>query len=337
MLKFFSSKRKKSSQLSLETKNSNHQKEIESSDESLPKVAARSSSNSISDLTEVDSFESIWATRSDSSAEEATAVGPKEEPINKEVGSDVKLEVVSSPSFEKELSTVLLKTIEKLPEVDTEASQVDCEEKEALEIDCSVEYVEADALPSPPSSTNAIFSGDFNDFSFTSEGATSVTSESNAVSPPPKPPTVSRTQDIFRPKKIEGLQSPVGFDDEQLHVKFTPSFEGIEMANSFQQLETIEEEPSWYSPSMSFEVDEDNIRHDSASMTQGLKLMALWILLLFSIHDARLQLNKVGVPLTDLVSPTLEDLFTKRAPTNGPVVHKTFYNSHHTTMGAWLK
>lgn len=302
---------------------------------SEPKVSQTLSSNSLPGLTEINSFESVWTIRSDSSADEAT-------PIHRDnsATTQVSFAVESSSSFEAELSLVLEETVEKLPassDVNTSNATIVDEEEKGLEIDCSDSLV----LPTPPSSTNAIFSGDLCEFSFTSDSTVKTESE-NTASPAPKAVEKPRCQDIFR-QKVENTRSPVArmpahcwesIDTEQLHVKFKPSFEGIEMTQSFQQLESNTEEPSWCTPSMSFETDKSMFQGWKIVLRQIVRLLTLFLLL--GVYDNRLPIDKVGIPLSAIVTPALEDLLVQHV-TDGPVVKKTFYNSHHTAMGVWLK
>ncbi|CAJ1951346.1 unnamed protein product [Cylindrotheca closterium] len=309
---------------------------------SASKLSQAISSNSLPGLAEADSFESIWTTRSDSSIEEATEIHEESAAAKEVVYSGVE----SSPSFEQELSLVLQETIEKLPELEANVPEfnVDQEEK-GLEIECS-DPVKGEDLPTPPSSTNAVFSGDFCDFSFASESTVESANES-AAALLPKTVEKSRSQDIFRSKE-PSVQSPIRnsekIDDDLLQVRFTPSFEGIEMTQSFEQLQTIKEEPSWYTPSLSFEMDGTAIRMNTrSSMLRGWKMMvrpfiatAMIVFLLAVAYDNRFALDKVGSRLNELVTPVLGDLLVQHA-TDGPVVKRTFYNNHHTVVGVWLK
>jgi len=378
------SSEKKVSQSSLNLKNLNdvdHDADADGSRGSIdmsskPKLSQTLSSTSLPGLAQADSFESIWTTRSDSS-EEATPIHQDKNPAKEEVVySDVVVEC--SPSFEEELSLVLQETIEKLPELDehvTNVNNVELQEEEEeevrLEVDCSddddsVEDDEEEGLPTPPSSTIAIFSGGFCDFSLASDDSVEPSVSESSTTSPTKTVEKPRSQDIFR-TKVEGIPpSPTPhtspshcwekIDDELLQVRFTPSFEGIEMTQSFQQqLETIqEEEPSWYTPSM---MDGSVIvrKNTSAVMLQEWKMttvrytatvMMLFLLVVVgAYYDSRLLpllVDKQGgmmmiPPLTELIiTPALEELLVQHA-TDGPVVKKTFYNSHHTAMGAWLK
>jgi hypothetical protein len=113
-------------------------------DVSTTKLSQTIASNSIPGL-EVESFESIWTTRSDSSVEEATpTLQEVDDPATEGV---VYSGVESSPSFEVDLSLVLQETFEKLPELDVNDPN-DIEEK-GLEIGCSDSVVE-EGLPTPP-------------------------------------------------------------------------------------------------------------------------------------------------------------------------------------------
>ena len=115
------------------------------------------------------------------------------------------------------------------------------------------------------------------------------------------------------------------------------------MPQSFEQLQTIEEEPSWYTPSLSFETDHGGtINIYTRGVFQGWKMAGRYIatvmilFLLVCAYDNRLAPYKVGIRLTELITPALGELLVQYA-TDGPVVDKTFYNNHHTAVGVWLK
>jgi hypothetical protein len=259
------------------------------------------------------------------------------------VPDDVSSNMDSYDSFEEEMSVASKETLEKFPELREQQIIPHCDEMSSaasskqedsesqLAIDCSPSIASSEeGVATPPSK------GEWSEWCDWSAGSASPLAQYAHLLA-----TAVRSQDIFRPtaKSLSPAFCWDGADadDEDLSVRFNPSFDGIEMVRSFEQpLETIEEEPSAIelSDDCSMELTKvykfDDAEQESKTASHKI-FLALFLFFFFAANEA-------GVPMANIVGPkmlAMLTLTTKAGP--APIVPNSFFNTHHTPIGVWLK
>jgi hypothetical protein len=256
------------------------------------------------------------------------------------VADDVSSDMDSYDNFEEELFVASKETLQKFPELRHELSSAASSKNEdsesRLAIDCSASIASSEeGVATPPSSNMALFGGEWPEWCDWSAGSASPLAQYAHLLA-----TAVRSQDIFRPtaKSLSPAFCWDGADadDEDLSVRFNPSFDGIEMVRSFDQpLATIEEEPSAIELSDSsmespkvYNFDETEQENKAASHKL---FLALFLFFFFAATEA-------GVPMANIVGPKMLAMLTRTTKAGpAPIVPNSFFNTHHTPIGVWLK
>jgi hypothetical protein len=311
-----------------------HKKPLQKSKKSLRKLLRKmkaTKKNTIPALAQADTFETVSASFDEGSyTHRSTSIAVQDQKsvqahnfdnLPEEEEDNISYELLQGyDDLEDSLSVASRETLELYPELDR------AEKERSLAIVCSAATATANTnttamiqshyLSTPPSSTIAIYGG-------------SPQAQYTAQ-------VIKHSQDIFRSTVSSPKHFSYQFDDknttqENLQIIFNPSFEGIEMTESFAE----DSLSSLLSPKAAYYLTEQEDRK-----------MASWKLCLAVLVVAALALQENDGVFQAIVATIYPGIHKLLAAARGKseysspgleLIPESFFKTHHTPIGVWLK